>query len=115
MKCPTCNGSGEGGPVHVNTGFNSRTGRCKGYWIPQSCCPRCLGKGEVPAQMAQWIIDGKLLRKQRIDRNEMLHEAAARRGIDITVLSAMEQGKIEPVLTETNADVGLQPPAKRAD
>lgn len=93
MICPTCNGSGNGGPVHYNTGINKRTGMCGGYWKQYSDCFRCQSTGVVPDEMAQWIIDGKALRKIRVERGELLHEAAKRMSIESSELSAIEQGR----------------------
>lgn len=93
MICPACNGTGDGGAVHVNTGFNERTGRCSGYWKQASECFRCSGKGIVPDEMIEWIRKGKELRKIRKDSGESLHDAAARLGIDICELSAIELGR----------------------
>jgi hypothetical protein len=92
MRCPTCNGTGNGGPVHrhkINGG---------GCWDRKSICPRCDGFGKVPDEMAEWIIVGNAMRKARIDRGESLGDAAQRIGISSSELSAFECGRKRPVL-----------------
>jgi len=93
VKCPACNGSGNGGRVHVNTGMNMATGRCSGYWKEESNCFRCDGSGDVPDSAPDWIAKGKQLRAERIMRGELLHDAAKRMGISTSELSAIEMGK----------------------
>lgn len=93
MICPTCNGSGNCGPVHYNTGINKKTGMCSGYWKQESECFRCSSTGVVPDEMAQWIIEGKALRKVRVDSGESLYDAAKRIGVETAELSAIEQGR----------------------
>jgi hypothetical protein len=92
MKCPSCKGSGDGGPCHYNTGINQRTGMCGGYWKDSSVCIRCNGSGEVPDEMADWMEIGKQLRQERIARGETLYDAAERLGTTSSELSAIEKG-----------------------
>lgn len=99
MECPDCKGTGEGGPVHVNTGYNRNTGRCDGYWKNKSDCFRCKGKGEVPDEMNEWVRQGKAMRKSRVESGELLSDAADRMGISSAELSAMECGRIAPANT----------------
>lgn len=92
IECPSCKGSGDGGPVHYNTGINPHTGMCSGYWKHNSECIRCKGTGIVPAEMAEWIIRGKKLRDERLARNETIYDAAIKAGITSSELSSIERG-----------------------
>ena len=86
MICPDCNGLAEQ-VIFV---------QCRPRRIT---CLRCLGKGVVPEEMADWIRAGRLLRHSRVNGVEYrtLLEEAHRRGLDVVTLSKMEMGKIKPV------------------
>ena len=95
MQCPKCDGTGKGGPLHINKGPNQK-GICEGHWFRESLCPFCTGSGEVPDHVAGWIADGKALRNERISRNELSINAARKLGISLTEFSAAETGRIDP-------------------
>lgn len=93
MICPDCNGQ----KVMVFSHL-SYAGGGHGWNVPMPCT-RCDASGEVPDAMADWIVRGKAMRDRRVDGKpyRSLREEAQRRGIDVTLLSKMEVGKIEPV------------------
>lgn len=93
MKCPDCCGTGKTGHVHVNFGYDERTGGCRGEWRETMPCLRCKGSGEVSDEMAQWMADGKAMRDARVARGESLMEAARRMGMGSAELSAIEHGR----------------------
>lgn len=88
--CPTCKGTGQVGPVHVNLG-NGRGG-----WKDNVVCYRCGGSGIATTEMLDWMARGKKLREARLARGETLGDAAERLGMIASAISAMEEGKRDP-------------------
>ena len=96
MICPSCNGTGFITAFHVRyADGTSRFGVDLG-------CGRCGGTKEVPDEMAQWIAEGKAMREERIARGFTLRKEAARRNMNPSELSAMEQGKVKPIPSGSN-------------
>lgn len=94
MKCPDCTNGVE---VASHVSYADGT---HGYNVPLQCF-RCRGTAEVPDEMAQWIEDGKRLKRLRMEPvYRSLHEEAKRRGIKALELSRMEMGKCRPVFPE---------------
>lgn len=86
MTCPTCNGNKV---ENILIRGQERTIQCS----------RCYGVGQVSDEMAQWVIDGKKMRQDRVygQPYRSLVEEAKRRGLDTVILSQMEMGKIKPI------------------
>lgn len=87
VACPDC----EQGQVfaHVNRGAH-------GSGFQMIDCLRCKGTAQVPAEMIRWIVEGRVLKADRISRDMTLSAEAARRGMTPAQLSAMEHGRTEP-------------------
>jgi hypothetical protein len=60
-------------------------------------CFRCGGSGNIPDEMGGWIKIGKQMRENRLKRDISLREEAKRLGILPSVLSQMENGRINPI------------------
>lgn len=97
MICPTCAGS------KVVVASHARMADGSSRWGLQLPCFQCGGSGEVPAEMANWIEEGRRMREARIARRTGLREEAARRGISASKLSNMESGREAPVWNEPAA------------
>lgn len=86
LTCQRCNGLGIIGPVHINRGERPHT------WEMMRCSS-CGGSGYWSAQQAVAVREGEAMRKERLERDESLREAARRLGMSPAQLSAMEQGR----------------------
>ncbi len=92
MPCPDCRGSGRTIASHVR--YASGGGACN---VPMKCS-QCGGTGQIPDAMLDWIARGKAMRDRRVEvERRSLREEAKRRGMSPSELSAMEQGRCEPV------------------
>lgn len=93
MICPDCGGDRQTIANHVSYANGSH-----GYNVPHKCT-RCQGTGECPDEMAEWIIEGRKMREQRVNGGNYrnLGTEAKRRGMTASQLSAMEMGRIKPV------------------
>jgi len=87
MECPTCEGK-KFGIAHFNTGPDSSKHR----W-GEVACFTCNGVGSITDEHAKRIKDGKARREARIARGESMMESAARLGITVVALSALEHGR----------------------
>jgi len=85
MICPSCEGIGV-----IFLPFSPK--------IKTLPCTRCNGLKEVPEEMKVWMENGELLKSRRIDKRFTLRKAAKFLNIDVTELSNMERGVIEPNL-----------------
>lgn len=86
ISCPHCKGRG-GGPCFINRGEDYRT-----HSIEHRACRTCNGFGEVTAEHAERIAEGRALRDGRLSRGVSLMDEAARLGISPARLSAIERG-----------------------
>lgn len=59
-------------------------------------CFRCGGSGTVPDETTAWMAAGKAMRDDRRSRGNTLRKEAAERRVEISELSAMERGRVEP-------------------
>lgn len=98
MICPDCGGTGK---VHLNKGFNERTGKCEGKWANLFTCYRCDGLGDVLDEMAEWIAFGKYFREKRRLAGETIGDAAKRLRMTVPLLSAIENGR-KPMPTQNS-------------
>lgn len=84
MTCPSCKGA-KGGHGFV---CGAKGGDVR--WLP---CSVCGGSGEVTEERAVRIQEGTAFRLDRaVSRGKTLREEAARLGVDMVELSAIEQG-----------------------
>lgn len=60
-------------------------------------CYRCNGTGALPERQRAWIELGRELRAQRIARHQSMLERARQLGIEVAEVSAMEQGRLDPL------------------
>jgi len=88
MICPDCNGDKA---IKIFPKLTS-----SGKVIGDVPCTRCLETGEVPDVQQHWIVAGKALRQQRLDRLETLMVAAAKHKVSPVDLSLAERGIIQP-------------------
>lgn len=91
MICPDCDGTRRVIASHVRYGDGS------GATNVSLRCSRCIGKGVVPDEMAEWIRVGQEMRKSRLAIYRTLRQEALRRGMTAMQLSQMEHGKILPI------------------
>lgn len=89
LACPSCGGKKQVFAFQ-NTGEDYRQHR-QGYID----CITCDGSGELTAEHAQRIEEGRKLRKARIARGETLMDASLRLGLTPARLSAIECGREE--------------------
>ena len=94
IACPSCSGTGQVGPVHINYGGGH------GEWKDKVPCYRCTGTGTATPEMIAWMARGKALRDARLARGETLGAAAERLSINPAALSAMEEGRRDPARLE---------------
>jgi len=92
--CPSCNGAkGSEGFVICDTrkgpyGWNSGP-----RWFP---CTLCRGVGEITDEQEQWRLCGLAMKAARLAADRSITEEAKRRGINPSLLSGMEHGRVEP-------------------
>lgn len=91
MICPSCHGLKQ---IITAFALHSDDSTTFGDTFP---CYRCQETGEVPAEMADWIAEGKLLKATRMEPYRTLRKEAARRNMKVLLLSAMETGRIKPI------------------
>ncbi len=60
-----------------------------------------MGRGEIDEEHLRLIESGKKMRDERIAAGMTLSEAAARAGVTVTQLSAIENGRVPTVLPNT--------------
>lgn len=91
--CPRCDGSG------TLAGFvdgRRADGRRFGEFRRAITCFTCEGQGRIPQHQANWIEEGRAHMQQRKERGESIYAAAARLGLSVPDLSAMENGRMNP-------------------
>ena len=99
MICPDCKGEKTTIASHV-----SYSDGAHGYGVPCPCL-RCRSTpGEVDDRTPQWIEAGRALKAARMKPYRNLLTEAKRRGVDVTILSRMELGYIEPLPAEPDID-----------
>lgn len=100
MICPDCKGEKKTVASHVSYADGSH-----GYGVAFLCL-RCKATGEVDDRTPEWIEAGKRLKALRIKPYRNLITEAKARGIEVTVLSRMELGYIEPVFPAAEESKG---------
>lgn len=85
--CPECHGAGQK-EGFVNGGLDISK-----HHYGQIRCIRCGGTGQVPAAMAQWMEQGKVLAARRRLAGFTLLTGAQALGIETSALSAIENGR----------------------
>lgn len=92
VSCPDCVGAGK------LTGFvdGFRQGRRYGEFRRDIACFTCNGLGQIPQQQLNWMEEGRAHRDRRKERGESIFAAAARLGLTVAELNAMEHGRVNP-------------------
>lgn len=85
--CPECSGAGQK-EGFVNGGLDIS----KHHYGPIRCI-RCHGTGQVPAEMARWVEQGKVLAARRRLAGFTLLTGSQALGIATSALSAIENGR----------------------
>ena len=103
VECPDCRGTGS---LMAMVDFVDRTK--SGPMRIQ--CSRCKGAGSVDRIMEEWMRVGGTHRTWRVAQHESLRECAARLGIPVPDLSAMESGRTDPARLVSDTPPGLLAP-----
>lgn len=90
--CPQCDGTG------TLAGFvdGFRQGRRYGEFRRDIVCFTCNGLGKIPQHQFNWMEEGRVHMQQRKERGESIFAAAARLGVTVAELNAMEHGRMNP-------------------
>jgi len=100
--CPQCDGTG------TLAGFvdGFRQGRRYGEFRRDIVCFTCNGFGKIPQQQFNWMEEGRVHMQQRKERGESIFAAAARLGVTVAELNAMEHGRMNPAGLRQDRDDG---------
>lgn len=86
LTCPTCDGTGKTGPVHINRGEQPHE------WRESMPCLTCAGNKTIHNDKAIAMEFGRAARNKRVARGESLREASKRYGMSPAELSGLERG-----------------------
>jgi transcriptional regulator with XRE-family HTH domain len=89
--CTFCSGKGEAF-AFSNRGEDSST-----HTAGMMECPTCKGSGSITDAHYGLILSGKKMREERVAAGMTLSEAAARAGVTVTQLSAIENGRVPKI------------------
>lgn len=87
MTCPDCRGKGQSFALVDGPNYSGPM---------DITCFRCNGSGKVDPRQERWMAIGGTHRTWRIAQHESQRDCAARLGIKVTDLSAMEAGRADP-------------------
>ena len=89
VRCPGCRGSGRLRAL-LDFADRSKSGPA------EIDCNRCGGTGAIDLQEEEWMRAGGTHRTWRVCQHESQRDCAARLGIGVADLIAMESGKLDP-------------------